>query len=221
MKPLRCLSSVRFGSFLSYSPRGTSEDSAKAKRITYAIKNVRPGFIKIVITRLRDEMQSGRRAAALSEVLGEDVLVVPCPKSAPLVNGALWPSRAICDELVGQGLAMSSAPILERIRVVPKSSTSAVGERPKPLDHMRSMAVVRQPELDLQRITRVTLIDDVITRGATLIAGASLLQQHFPKAEIRVFAVVRTKSYEAEVGTILEPIIGEVVFNGVDADRKP
>ena len=159
MKPLRCLSSVRFGSFLSYAPRGTSEDSAKAKRITLAIKNVRPGFIKIVVTRLRDEMQPGRRAAA-------------------------------------------------------------VGERPKPLEHMRSMAVVNQTELDLQKITRVTLVDDVITRGATLIAGASLLQQRFPEAEIRVFALVRTKSYDVEVGKILEPIIGEVVFNGVAADRK-
>jgi len=221
VKPLHCLSSVRYGSFLAYAPRGTSEESAKAKRIAYAIKNVRPGLLKSVVSRLRAEMQPGGRAAALNEVLGDDVLVVPCPKSSPLVKGALWPSKEICDELVAQGLAMSSAPILERVKAVPKSSTSAVGERPKPLDHMRSMAVLKQPELDLQKITKVTIVDDVITRGATLIAAASLLQQRFPEAEIRIFGLVRTKSYDAEVGAILDPVIGDVVFNGVDADRKP
>lgn len=116
---------------------------------------------------------------------------------------------------------MSSAAILERVKAVPKSSTSAVGERPKPLDHIRSMAVVNQQDLDLRKITRVTIVDDVITRGATLIAAASHLQQRFPEAEIRIFAVVRAKSYDPEVGAILDPVIGEVAFNGVDADRKP
>ena len=221
MQPLRCLSSVRFGSFLAYCPRGASEESAKAKRITYAIKNVRPGFIKLVVGRLREEMQPDRCAAALKEVLGSDVLVVPCPKSSPLVKDALWPSKEICDELVGQGLALSSAPILERVKAVPKSSTSAVGERPKPLDHMRSMTVFNQPDLYLQKIARVTIVDDVMTRGATLIAAATLLQQRFPEAAIRIFAVVRTKSYDSEVGSILDPVLGEVVFNGIDADRKP
>ena len=78
-----------------------------------------------------------------------------------------------------------------------------------------------QQELDLLKITRVTIVDDVITRGATLVAAATLLQQRFPEAEICIFAVVRTKSCDPEVGTILDPVIGEVSFNGVDADRKP
>lgn len=221
MKPPHCLSSVGFGSFLAYSPRGVSEESAKSRRITYAIKNVRSGYIRHVIGRLREEIQAGRHAAVLSEVLGDDVLVVPCPKSSPLVKGALWPSKEICDELVGHGLAMSCAAILERVKAVPRSSTSAIGERPKPLDHLRSMAIISQQELDLRKITKVAIIDDVITRGATLIAAATLMQQRFPGAAIRAFAVVRTKSFDPEVGAILDPVIGEVVFNGVDADRKP
>jgi predicted amidophosphoribosyltransferase len=137
------------------------------------------------------------------------------------VKGALWPSKEICDELVGHGLAMKSAALLERVTAVPKSSTSAIGERPKPLDHIRSMAVVKQQELELRKITRITIVDDVITRGATLLAAASILQHHFPEAVIRIFAVVRTKSYEPEVGSILDPVLGDVSLNGVDADRKP
>lgn len=185
------------------------------------IKNVKSGYMKRIVARLREEMQPDKRANLLREVLDDDVLVVPCPRSSPLVTGALWPSKEICDELVRHGLAMKSAALLERVKVVPKSSTSAIGERPKPIDHIRSMAVVNQQELELRKITRVTIVDDVITRGATLIAAASILQHHFPEAAIRIFAVVRTKSYDPEVGSILDPVLGEVSFNGIDADRKP
>ncbi len=221
MKTPHCLSSVRFGSFLAYSPRGKSVDSVKSRTMIRDIKNVKSGYMRHVVNRLCEEMQPDRRATALREVLGDNVLVVPCPRSSPLVKGALWPSKEICDELVGHGLAMRSAALLERVKVVPKSSTSAVGERPKPLDHIRSMAIANQRELELRKITRVTIVDDVITRGATLIAAASILQQHFPEAAIRIFAVVRTKSYDPEVGSILDPVLGEVSFNGIDADRKP
>ena len=221
MKPLRCLSSVRFGSFLAYSPRGKSADSVKSRTMIRDIKNVRSGYMKRVADRLREEMRPGKRAEVLREVLGNDVLVVPCPRSSPLVKGALWPSKEICDELVGHGLAMKCAVLLERVTAVPKSSTSAIGERPKPLDHIRSMTVVKQQELELRKITRITIVDDVITRGATLLAAASILQHHFPEAVIRIFAVVRTKSYDPEVGSILDPVLGEVSLNGVDADRKP
>ena len=185
------------------------------------IKNVKSGYMKRIVDRLCADMESGKRASVLNEVLGDDVLVVPCPRSSPLVKGGLWPAKEICDELVAHGLAMSSAPVLERVTAVPKSSTSAVGERPKPPDHIQSMAVVNQMELELREITRVTIVDDVITRGATLIAAATLFRQRFAKAEICVFAVVRTKSYDPEVGAILDPVVGEVSFNGIDADRKP
>jgi hypothetical protein len=185
------------------------------------IKNVKSGYMKRVADRLREEMQPGHRATVLREVLGNDVLVVPCPRSSPLVKGALWPSKEICDELVKHGLAMKSAAFLERVTAVAKSSTSAIGERPKPADHIRSMAIVNQRELELRKITRITIVDDVITRGATLIAAASILQHHFPEAAIQIFAVVRTKSYDPEVGSILDPVLGEVSFNGIDADRKP
>jgi predicted amidophosphoribosyltransferase len=163
-------------------------------------------------------MQHGKCANALYEVLGPAVLVVPCPRSFLLAKGALWPPKEICDELVSQGLAMRSAPILERIRPVQKSSTAASDKRPKPLDHLRSMRVVEQLEFAPRRIT---IVDDVITRGATLIAAVSHLQQIFPNAEVRAFGMVRTKSFEPDVGNIIDPVVGEVTFNGTDANRHP
>lgn len=213
-----CLSRVRFGSYLAYSPRGKSVDSEKSRTFTYAIKNGREGFVGKVVTRLRAEMAVGQHANLLYDVLGEDVLVIPCPRSAPLVKGALWPSKEISDELVRQGLARECAPILERVTAVPKSSTSAIGERPKPLDHIRSMKVVDQTGFIPPRIV---IVDDVITRGATSLAAASLVKHAFPDADVKIFAAVRTTGLEPEVGKILDPVIGEVSFNGIDADRNP
>jgi hypothetical protein len=178
---------------------------------------VKSGYIKYVVGRLREEMAAGKCANMLYEVLGSDVLVVPCPRSSPLVTGALWPSKEICDELVGHGLAARSAEILSRIKAVPKSSTAAPGERPKAFDHIKSMDV-QQLHFAPQKIT---IVDDVITRGATLLAAASHLRRCFPEATLRVFGLVRTKSYEPEVGRVLDPIAGEVVLTGGEVNRNP
>ena len=213
-----CISKVRFGSFLAYSPRGTSADSVLSRKIAYGIKNGTAGYIKYAVSRLLAEMAAGKCADLLQEVLGKDVLVVPCPRSSLLVPGALWPAKVICDELVSQGLARESAAIVQRVTAVPKSSTAGAGARPKPLDHIKSMKVVDQTDFAPERIT---IIDDVITRGSTLLAAASHIQHVFPEAELRVFAMVRTTGLTPDVGKILDPVIGEVFLSGVEADRKP
>jgi hypothetical protein len=215
----RCLSECNFGSFLSYSPqgRGSSAESKKSRTITHNIKNVKQGYIKYVVDRLVEEMERGRKSTILSDFLGEDVLLVPCPKSSPLVPGGLWPPKEICDELVRHGLGARSAALLERIRPVTRSHTAPGNKRPKPPEHIQSMAVV-----DRQLVpSRITVVDDVITRGATLIAAISHLKHNFPSAQVQAFAVVRTKSFEPEVGQILDPVVGKITFDGMDAQRRP
>jgi phosphoribosylpyrophosphate synthetase len=43
----------------------------------------------------------------------------------------------------------------------------------------------------LSEPSNILLVDDIITRGATLLGAASRLAEAFPKAEIRAFAVMR------------------------------
>jgi hypothetical protein len=69
---------------------------------------------------------------------------------------------------------------------------------------------------------RITVVDDVVTKGATLLAAASLLAVAFPDAEIRAFALVRTMGLIPDVDRILDPVLGWIRRTaGSGADRDP
>lgn len=173
-KPPGLLSEVRFGAFLVYSPRGTSDISRKSREWRDSIKFDRPPGISKTIGALRQAFDK----TTLAEVLGPEVTLVPAPKSAPLVKGALWPAARICQELIRQGLGKEILPCVRRVTAVPKSAFAAPGLRPTPQQHLDSMAagpVLSEP-------SRVTVIDDIVTKGATLLAVASHVRQCFPNA---------------------------------------
>ncbi len=211
-----CLSELTFGSFLIYSPRGTSPESAKSRDITYAIKADTGGVIAFTADRLKQEI--GGAAAALLAVLGPDTTLVPCPRSAPLVPGGLWPARRICEELVRAGLGGSVGEFVRRAKSVPKSASAGPGKRPSVDDHILSMCVAG---MGSRAPARITLVDDVVTKGATLLAAASHLAAAAPKSQIRAFAVVRTMGLVSDVAAVMEPVVGTIRRSGTSADRQP
>jgi orotate phosphoribosyltransferase-like protein len=68
---------------------------------------------------------------------------------------------------------------------------------------------------------RIVLIDDVVTKGRTLLAAASRVHEMFPHATIRAFALVRTMGMAAGVNRLLEPCRGEIRWKAGDAHRHP
>jgi hypothetical protein len=190
------LSSLPFGSFLSYSPHGKSAAELAAKTICREIK--RDGYLRrdqgeervipYAVGRLRACL-----TAALADFLAGDVVLVPAPGSAPLQPRqphALWVSRRICEELRAAGFGGRMEPLLLRRQAVAKSAFARRGARPAVEEHYDSFVVAsRSGEPPM----RITLIDDVITKGATLLAGASRLAEAFPGATVRAFALIRTQ----------------------------
>jgi hypothetical protein len=61
--------------------------------------------------------------------------------------------------------------------------------------------------------TRITIVDDVVTRGAMLLAAAQLVAAAYPDAEVRAFALVRTCNLGPEIDRSIDPVIGTITLS--------
>ena len=78
--------------------------------------------------------------------------------------------------------------------------------RPKFKDHLESLSCVGDLPFDQDLL----LVDDVVTRGATLLAAAARMRAALPSARIRAFAVMRTISTPSEFSSLFAPAIGTI-----------
>lgn len=151
----------------------------------------------------------------MEEFFGNDVVLVPAPRSAPLVADALWPADVICREIVRRRLARVVAPALRRIEAVPKASYSRV--RPDLDRHLGTMRV----RASLLRGERITVVDDVVTQGRMLYASCLLVQEAAPTATVQAFGLVRTMGFVDDIEQIVDPCIGTLTYAWGDVQREP
>jgi hypothetical protein len=215
------LSNLSFGAFLTYSPHGTTAAERSSQVVCREIKG--DGYLMVdeeetpaiafTVRRLRESLTPG-----LQELLGPNAVLVPAPGSAPLPprQQALWVPRRICEELREGGFGNRVEPLLIRHTAVPKSSYAGRGQRPSVEKHYESFSV--SPRLGA-RPSQIVLVDDVITKGATLLAGASRLVEAFPGATVRAFALIRTQNpidHDRDkhiFRAILDPIVSRITLN--------
>jgi predicted amidophosphoribosyltransferase len=108
-------------------------------------------------------------------------------------------------------------PALQRRTPVRKSATAPSGERPTVHEHYESFAVT---PLEFP-CPRIVLIDDVVTKGRTLLAAAARLQVALPHASIRAFALIRTLGFAPRLDSLFGSCQGVIRWAAGDAWREP
>ena len=193
------------------------------------LKAADPVWLPHIAARVWSEtVAHGRFAMAF----GARVVLVPVPGSAPLQRGE-WVGERLAWCLREVGLAAEVWPVLRRRHAVRKSAFAAAGERPTVLEHYASFAIrhVLRDSASIDPCTfggeprwlglQLTLVDDVITRGRTLLAAAGRLHAALPGADVRAFALLRTLGPDETLHRILDPCEGEVRWARGDARRCP
>jgi hypothetical protein len=204
---------IPFASCYVYSPTGTGAVCERSRLLRALLKAGDSSFMLKYALRVRQQAASPLLAGYfdLSDVL------VPVPGSAASTAGASWAAAQLATALVNAGLGGAAWSGLRRIHAVHKSATAPPGERPSVKLHYQSF-FMEEPSVPLARIV---LIDDVVTKGRTLLAAASCVHDAVPRAQIRAFALVRTMGMVSGIPKLLDPCKGEICWRYGDAYRCP
>lgn len=211
------LPSLAYGSFLAYAPRPRDAEGEKSRELCHRIKQDQffkgRQLIPFAVERLLES-----RDRDLHDLLSPNTLLVPAPRSAPFSptqRNVLWVPRRICQELLAKGFGAGVEELIVRKTPVEKSAYMARGQRPTLADHYHSMEIASR----VATADRITIVDDVITKGTTLLAAATLLAEKYPLAEIRCFALIRTKGWAFR--KIVDPVYGVIENTRWGARRSP
>lgn len=205
---------TQFAACYAYSPKGDSEVSVRSRLLCSRVKNGNTKWLKSYVASVHQEVIHQRRFCGFFK---QHTTLVPIPNSPSSARTSFWVARRLAISLQEVGLAQDVWTGLRRVTSVERSSSAWMWERPTVQQHYRSFAVIpssRPP-------TEIVLVDDVITKGRTLVAAALRLREAFPNAEIRAFALVRTMGLILDVERLFDPCEGVIRWNGQDAYRDP
>ena len=197
---------IRFGSLLVYRPgRPTARDTDATKQawaVMMAIKSSKPPTIAGFAGYLRRRLNEG----VFTAFFGSDVVLVPAPGHAPAPDTTPQSSTGeLVRAMAQQGLGREATWLLRQTKVA-KSAWAGPGERPTTHEHYDSVVVPEDQQLSWPSVRRITIVDDVITTGATLHACARRLREAFPFASVLAFAAIRTMSGTNQIEHPIDPI---------------
>ena len=161
--------------------------------------------------------QSSLRDRHLGALFAPDAVLVPVPGSARS-GQAPWAAYRLAVALAEVGFALHVWTGLRRQCAVTKSATAPSAGRPTVRQHYDSFEVTMPAP---NAIPRLVLIDDVITKGRTLLAAAARLRAELPLADIRGFALIRTEGFVQQIKHLEESCHGVVRWARGDARREP
>jgi hypothetical protein len=199
---------VTYASCYVYSPQGTSVVCERSRLLCALLKSGDGRFIDKYVDRIQQQVAAHHH---LSGFFSAADILIPVPSCMP--GGGLNVPARLADVMVRRGLGLASWRGLKRVHAVHKSATAQ--SRPTVAMHFESLRV---DALD-DPPQSIMLIDDVVTKGRTLLAAAARVHSAFPKARIRAFAVLRTMGLVPEVARLFEPWRGCIRWLHGDAQR--
>jgi hypothetical protein len=205
---------IAYASCYVYSPAGTGVVCARSRLLCALLKAGDAHFMIKYAVRVH---QQARESSRLAGFFCSTDILVPVPGSVPGSHNGAWVAADLAHALVHEGLGARMWPGLRRISAVPKSATAAPGARPTVALHYASFSIQRPSFIP----TSVVLVDDVITKGRTLLAAAARVHEAFPGTQIRAFALLRTMGLISGVQRLLDPCTGEIRWQRGDARRFP
>lgn len=166
---------------LVYNARGTSAEAEKSRILCGLCKNGNLQFSKKLALTVFDKK--------LEEYFTDSVLV-PVPRSTPLVQGALFPTKIIADTFVAKGLGNHVVNCLIRLYAIPKSSSAYTADTRNSLKTNLDSLSVQTQTFDEKNII---IFDDILTLGRTTMAAALKIAEAYPDKNIKIFAAFRTR----------------------------
>jgi len=131
------LSELPYATLANYSPRGASNLSIQSQN---AVGRIKAGDTETIIRAIRHHSELSK--SIFRDFLNLETILVPIPRSSPLKEGAIWPSKVIADLLVQFGYGINVTCYLDRERAVPKSSAArSAAERASVQMHYESIRV--------------------------------------------------------------------------------
>jgi predicted amidophosphoribosyltransferase len=213
------LDRVRFVSSYVYSPKGGGGVSVRSRLLCRALKVADSRWLARYAANVRSMLGE---YPALREVFDARAILVPVPGRL-----ARWRPNPVADglaqALLDAGIGQCAWRGLRRIESVAKSAMATPMERPSVATHYRSMRVDEAQRLAGVHAAplKIVLIDDVITKGCTLLAAASRLHEALPAAHISAFALLRTMGRVRDIESLIAPCSGEIRWVRGDAWRNP
>lgn len=219
---------VTFAACYVYSPGGAGASSVRSRLMRSLLKERDAYFLDKYADRVRQQVAEG---PCLAGFFSARSVLVPIPGSLPRAREDASVADRLARALLSEGLGSGIWRGLRRISPVRKSATAMPGSRPTVCDHYGSLAVCDAAAIDgasgmpeaALRVAprRIVLVDDVVTKGRTLLAAAARMREAFPDAEVRAFALIRTMGLTPEVDHLLDPCVGEICWRCGDARRRP
>ena len=212
-------SNLAFCALLSYTTHPTTEEQQHAKDTSLALKqgkkylNPPCSICELVAQRLFEH----RDLNAFAGFFGPEVLAVPIPSSSLKQPGSLWIPHELALALKGLGLVGDVLPLVKRQSALPKAATSVPSARPKAAAHYESVVV----EQRLIAPSSILLVDDVVTRGATMLGIAGRVKETYPHLAIRGFAAMRAISEASKFNSLFAPCKGTIRLSGDQTIRRP